>query len=397
MIGAMRVEVLPGHGVAGRWGGYLLVAGADGAPAVLAELVALVEAAAAAGAPSRTLGHRLAGLMTSSRPEDLPSFCALVDDDDAVAVVMRGAAALRAVSAAHEVELAGAERPTWVDDYLRGDFERIEVSAGSGLAPAGYPGDLRAGVVPAGGVVLLAAGVPAAVPAPRSEAAAPEPGAVVGEPEPEPEEAVPEPRAEAPEPPFLTIDLGSPIEEAPRAPLPVAGAASPELPGATIEDDPSVVLVDGVRCARQHFNHPEARYCAQCGIAMVHQTLNLVKGPRPPLGILVFGDGRTLGLDASYVIGRDPTRDPQVQQGAARGFPLEDPDQVLSRVHVELRLSGWDVELVDRGSANGTFLRQSDAEDWRRLDPDDPVRLTSGAEARIGSYNFTFDSHLRPG
>ena len=48
--------------------------------------------------------------------------------------------------------------------------------------------------------------------------------------------------------------------------------------------------VEGVYCKNGHFNDPDARYCAVCGISMGQLTKIRQKGTRPPLGVLILGD-----------------------------------------------------------------------------------------------------------
>ena len=156
-------------------------------------------------------------------------------------------------------------------------------------------------------------------------------------------------------------------------------------------------LVEGKACIRGHFNDLAAQFCALCGISMVQVTERIVLGKRPPLGILVFEDGMTFSLDSDYVIGREPEGDASVQDGDARPIEITDSD-IISRVHARVRLAGWEVELSDAGSSNGTFVR--DGDEWRRLAANDPLKLLSGSEVRLGVEEgarvFTFDSHHRP-
>jgi pSer/pThr/pTyr-binding forkhead associated (FHA) protein len=78
-------------------------------------------------------------------------------------------------------------------------------------------------------------------------------------------------------------------------------------------------------------------------------------GPRPPLGLLLLDDGRTLRLDADYVVGREPDVDRDVAAARARPLHISGPVSGVSRRHVRIRLAGWRVEAVDLHSANGTF------------------------------------------
>ena len=51
-----------------------------------------------------------------------------------------------------------------------------------------------------------------------------------------------------------------------------------------------------------------------CGIRMNERTGELVFGPRPPLGLLVFDDGATYTVDAEYLVGRMPDVDERVRR-----------------------------------------------------------------------------------
>jgi len=48
----------------------------------------------------------------------------------------------------------------------------------------------------------------------------------------------------------------------------LAPQVHPRLLGLEHDDDRAAVLVDGVLCARDHFNDPAARACRQCGVGL---------------------------------------------------------------------------------------------------------------------------------
>ena len=121
----------------------------------------------------------------------------------------------------------------------------------------------------------------------------------------------------------------------------------------------------------------------------------LVSAARPPLGVLVFSDGSVQTLAATSVVGRDPSDDPAVRSGDAVSLPLTDPTNTLSRVHAELRLVDWDVQVVDRGSTNGTYVWASGQTAWERLLPDVPRTLQPGTHVSFGRLTTTFQSSLR--
>jgi hypothetical protein len=190
-----------------------------------------------------------------------------------------------------------------------------------------------------------------------------------------------------PEPkPFTAVALEPSTDES-RAPLPIAGQPS------HVHEEPTGPRVRGVICSRGHFNDPAAPFCGVCGISMVQRTLNLVEGPRPPLGVIVFDDGTTFTLDSDYVMGREPENDPAVLAGTARALAMEDPERTVSRVHAGLVIDGWTVKAVDRGSANGTFIAGPGEDDWVPLIPNRPTAIKPGTRVRLGQRVLLFDSH----
>lgn len=193
---------------------------------------------------------------------------------------------------------------------------------------------------------------------------------------------------ELPEPkPFVAVGLAEPAADEVRAPLPIAGAAL------HVHEEPAGPRVRGVICSRGHFNDPAAPFCSVCGISMVQRTLNLVEGPRPPLGVIVFDDGTTFTLDSDYVLGREPENEPSVLAGTARPLAIEDAERTVSRVHAGLVIDGWSVKAIDRGSANGTFIAGPGEDDWIPLIPNRPTAIKPGTRVRLGQRILLFDSH----
>ena len=125
---------------------------------------------------------------------------------------------------------------------------------------------------------------------------------------------------------------------------------------------------------------------------MLHLTLNLVKGPRPTLGFIVFDDGNTFGLDRSYVIGREPVA---AEGSNAEVLVLHDNNETLSRTHAELKLDDWTVQLMDLNSTNGTYVWDQTFERWNQLAPGHAVELKSGDTIALGRRTFVFESVSR--
>jgi hypothetical protein len=188
----------------------------------------------------------------------------------------------------------------------------------------------------------------------------------------------------------------APDRDSIRSPLPTE-TAHEGGPGDAEPSDavPERKMVQGIMCSRQHFNSPDSAYCSSCGISMVHATHNLVTRERPPLGFLVFDDGSTFTLDDRYVLGREPETDALVQNEEARPIPLEDPQMSVSRVHAEIQLVGWDVQLMDRGSTNGTHLLNDRGDGWDRLAPNEPQVVVPGSRVAVGQRTFVYETPQR--
>jgi hypothetical protein len=181
-------------------------------------------------------------------------------------------------------------------------------------------------------------------------------------------------------------------EMPPRDPLPL-GAEAPDAKKLGLIEMP-VTPVEGVYCKNGHFNDPEARYCAVCGISMGQVTKVRQQGPRPPLGVLILGDGSVCQLDADYVIGREPTLDSSVADGHARPLRLMGASGVVSRIHARVDLDGWQVFLTDLNSANGTQVLMPGERNPTNLQPGVRTPLAAGAQIRLGGeYGLQYDSH----
>lgn len=417
-----RVQVAPGNGVVSRTGGSLLVARPDSPSqeAFLDELLAAVEQNAAAhGAdPGRRLARRTAGLVAAAEPDDVPCFGLLSATTDGVAALLVGDVELTITGPTGIVEtVSGRDATTWVDRLVREPFDMLglTVTPGATPDPRSRLGD---GVVRGGGLSLGAAPVRATPPVPDPlppEALPPEPATdAIATGPPVASEPV---MAASPVPPpvspvdsggrvtagtpvagsadFVSVSLSEPLPASELVPLPSIGA--PPASGGDLADQHGEerVQVQGIVCSRNHFNDPTSIYCATCGISMVHQTHNLVPGPRPPLGVLVVDDGSVFTLSHDYVVGREPENADDVQAGRALPLPLADPDHTLSRVHAKVLLEGWDVKVVDGRSANGTFLAKQGETAWTRLTPGEPTTIQPGTRISLGGRSIVFDSHRK--
>lgn len=306
-------------------------------------------------------------------------------------------------------ELVVGRTPEPTERQIAGG-NRVTIRAAnlSKAAEPAPPFDLRRGIVPGGGITLGGAEALAqtGLTAPPRPEHAPPPAA-----DPATEPPVQPTRPQVPFESILLLDADDgrlPTSE----PLPIAGAdASPanlatsESPAGTGPDgapapshrdapttivpDNGDVTVHGIICSRQHFNNPSAAFCMVCGISMVHVTHNLIPGPRPTLGFVVFDDGSTFGLDRCYIVGREPGETHDVKTAS---LAIQDNNETLSRRHAEIRLIDWTVNIVDLGSTNGTFIWDADFERWNRIGPEQPVALSPGDTVALGRRTFVYES-----
>lgn len=407
----MLIRVHPGSGLVARYPGVALTVLTSGDPSpVIDQLLDLAaESAAASETPGRRLARRLAGLVSQVDPDELPGLCAVSQTETGVAVFVAGPLDVAVTGPGGAERFSGSQAATWVDRVIDQPFDLIAVTpSGEQALPDGDSRfNLREGVVPGAGFTLRPAGAKAATPpappqppaaAPVMEAA-PAPAPVAAPAAPAPVAAVDPARATASGPPvaFSPVSLSEPDE--PRAPLPVAGqddhpADHPADNGAA-GGAAGGVIVQGVECSRGHFGSPDSNFCGVCGISMLHRTLNLRSGIRPPLGVLVFEDGATFSLDGDYVIGREPGGDPAVQSSKARPLVLNDPDRSVSRVHAGIVLEGWAVTIVDHGSANGTYVTPPNQTAETALLARTPTRIAPGTRVRVGDRTFLFETHTK--
>jgi hypothetical protein len=191
--------------------------------------------------------------------------------------------------------------------------------------------------------------------------------------------------------PIMIVPDAVPSTDVSEAPPTAMSRVAPPTVGvaaSTGEDDLAPVLVEGVLCTREHFNDPGARYCRQCGIGMGQLPRTFKRRQRPPLGVLVLDDGSGFPLDGDYVIGREPVLDGDVMAGRARPLRVCDPDGSVSRLHLRISLIGWQVEVSDLGSANGSVLHSADGE--RTLAPFEPTVIETGARIGIGHRSMQY-------
>ena len=153
--------------------------------------------------------------------------------------------------------------------------------------------------------------------------------------------------------------------------------------------------VRGVYCPRDHLNDPRDEFCRTCGLPLVPGAPE-VEGLRPPLGKLTWDNGEVNELMGAALVGRDVGLDGAVVSGELAALVPSGQNDSMSRVHAELRPSGWDVIVIDRGSTNGTFIWDEASKAWQRLLPDEPHVVRPGAVLAFGERTATFETAAVP-
>ena len=363
--------------------------------------------------------ERLGGLLARSE-RTIPPFCVVAGARDGIVVTVHGPVDVRVGDGREPVALNGRENETWITRKVVSGTYVSAVLESAALTPLDDLVDLRGGVVRAAGFVL-AADVDASGDAPPTPSP-PEYYVSSLRPEGDAREhdhaahdhaahdhAAPEARAPLPivgrslvgnlpppPPPPVGAAVGAvdaavapPVSPSPAAPPPPAPAA-PRQPEPSAQTGPGVV--EGIHCARGHFNDPRGRFCAVCGVAM-HQTSRIVAHDiRPSLGVVVLDDGSSVPLRHDVVVGREPFDHPRVIDGTADPAVLDDAGRSVSRWHAQIRLEGWDVVLVDEGSTNGTFVWDAANSNWQRLTEGRGVALTPGTRVAFGRRSGVFES-----
>ena len=271
----------------------------------------------------------------------------------------------------------GDEVGSWLNKALP---HAQALHAGAGARTDG-PVDLREGVVRAAGFLLV----------PRGQ-----PPTVTGEDRPVEDE-------------WLTVVGPSKLDPAPLDPAPLdrgpldEDATVVEQPANSVkgletaagpEREPRKAygpsLVRGVCCPRMHLNDPRATTCRMCSLPIAAGAAQ-VEGLRPPLGRLTWDNGEMDPLPGAVLVGREVGLDAAVVTGELAPLVPSGPNDSMSRVHAELRPSGWDVVVIDRASTNGTFVWDEASRAWQRLTPGEAHVVRPGAVLAFGERTATFE------
>jgi hypothetical protein len=133
--------------------------------------------------------------------------------------------------------------------------------------------------------------------------------------------------------------------------------------------------VHAIRCPSLHLNPPATAVCRICRLPL--DELQLPEEVDQPL----MGRLRRASTGESWPLVRPLTvigREPRASGVDAQLISTSGSTANISRVHLEIRLQGWQVEVVDRSTHGSRMINPNDQP--IELEKDKPVRILPGAE-----------------
>jgi hypothetical protein len=310
----------------------------------------------------------IVGELTARGLAELPAFGVVVTERRVLRALLRPGVALVADRGdGHEVRVETLTAATWTEEVIPVPARVRLVGAGAPRDPAGDgpPGQLPviAGVVRADEVTWEPVAAHAVTPpaAPRRGADAPSWSAEAAVVTVQPDLPAPHPAADGAGPVSPPGRLVSDVPfTVPSCALPARGGVLIDtVPararcGTGAEDLVTSPLVHAILCPDRHPNPVPATSCRRCGVPLDFSPAELVR--RPPLGRLRFTTGQEAVLDRDVIVGRAPSTTRLTDGNLPRLVRVDGPGLDISRNHLQVRLEGWHVLVVDLGSRNGTLV-----------------------------------------
>jgi hypothetical protein len=142
---------------------------------------------------------------------------------------------------------------------------------------------------------------------------------------------------------------------------------------------PGGLTVDAVFCAWGHPNPPGSGRCRVCTALVAVQPPRAV--PPPVLAILRASNGATAEVVTSVLVGRAPSTD-RARVADPALLTVTSPSHDISRTHLEVSASGWDLQVTDLHSTNGTLLVAPDGS-IRTMDPGETATVELGTSLEL--------------
>lgn len=330
----------------------------------------------------------LAARLAWYRIDTMPSFAAFFWGPDGMRSLVRGSVSVVDAESG-DVVATGEGVQTWVEAGL-GDLRQVRVELPAERPDGAYPLPLVVGAVGVSGVFLDASDG-ASPSSPQGADAEPAEddagddgppvegsggvGAPADAPEPQDLDTGPETQAlSADELAALHDDelVTSQAEPTARTAHENADtrwvavpALPPEPPAPVASPEPTL---SAVFCPWGHPNPPGSGRCRVCTALIATQPARTV--PLPTLAVLRASNGETAEVVGSVLVGRAPARD-RARVAEPALLTVNSPSHDISRTHLEVFASGWDVGVVDLNSTNGTLL----------VAPDGSTRALAGGES----------------
>ena len=411
---ASHIGIEPGNGLVGRFGDTVVLIRRDPSAAGRADQSAgeLLELAAAVASdrqlPATVIAARLASWVIGHMAEDVTAFGIVAPVQDGVVMFLRGAVQGSVTERGFTHQLSGEQALTWVDQLIPGTFERLEIGTAPDRPVQADPlSDLRDGVVPGQGFVLtrVASARQAGTSSRRRRLGFAGLVGVRGR------GPLRSPAPASPIRPALVGRLGTPPVG-----RPARRPARPRTSAPPVSPAPPRIGRVGPRPVRSRTRsqprprsgiRPRSRTRLRPDPATMMDWMPPVDaaGPEPrnatdgwaapaadhhPIGVLASRNGPVIVLDRAYVLGREPHRDPAVESGDATPVLMQDPDNVISRVHARIFVDNGIVFVRDASSLDGTYISPPSADEWTRIGTD-PSPLPPGWSLRIGGQVFTYN------
>jgi hypothetical protein len=331
----------------------------------------------------------LAARLAWYRIDSMPSFAAFFWGPDGMRSLVRGAVVVVDANT-NDVVATGEGVQTWVETGL-GDLRQVRVELPAERPADVFPLPLVVGAVGVSAVFLDAAdeatsGSPqqAAPEVPHADEPEQPDELQAEEPQPEdgqadePEQAeLPEEQrpVDAPEPTTRTEHENADTRLMSPAELALGDPMGPD------DTEPGTVggTVQAVFCAWGHPNPPGAGQCRVCTALIATQPPRAV--PAPVLAVLRASNGQTVDVVGSVLVGRAPARD-RARVPDPTLLTVTSPSHDISRTHLEVFASGWDVGVTDLHSTNGTVLVAPDGS-IRTMDPGETAVVELGTSLEL--------------